>query len=214
MTYLKREEAPKKWRTTRKGNAFVVSPKSKEGIPIAVVLREILGIAQNIKEVKRALSSQKVLVNKRKLKDEKRGLNLYDTISLPDADTHYRIVLLRKGKFDIKEVKSSEASKKTVKIEGKKKLKKGQTQLNLSDGQNILADKEYKTNDSIIINMERKKIEGHVPMDKNSKVIIFGGKHTGKEGSIEDKDEINKKVLVQDNESKLNVPMEKVIPIK
>ena len=52
--HLKRQKIPKKWPVPRKGTTYVVKPSFnlKHGIPILVILRDILGLAQNKKEVK------------------------------------------------------------------------------------------------------------------------------------------------------------------
>ena len=56
--HLKRQEVPKSWPVYRKGTKYVVKPGSalETGVPLLLVLRDMLHIAQNRKEAKRAIS--------------------------------------------------------------------------------------------------------------------------------------------------------------
>lgn len=211
MVHLKRERAPKSWRTSRKGTSFVAMPVSTQGVPLVVALRDILGIVQNKKEVKKAIRSKSLLVNNKPVKEEGRGLSLFDTLSLVTSDTHYRINLSEKGKYKLEEIGKQEANKKISKITGKKMLKKGKIQANLSDGKNFLVDKKVNTNDSVQIDLKERKISKHIPLKENSKVVVFGGRHTGKEGEVESLDTESRKALVVHGEEKINVPLEKII---
>ena len=53
--HLKRQFVPKKWPIYRKGTKYIVRPNSdiNTGLPILVVLRDLLKIVQNKKETKR-----------------------------------------------------------------------------------------------------------------------------------------------------------------
>ena len=55
MGHLKRQNISKNWPIARKGNTFVVKPLSKKGIPLLIVLRDLLKIAQTREEVKTAI---------------------------------------------------------------------------------------------------------------------------------------------------------------
>ena len=85
--YLKRQKAPKKWPIPRKGTTYVVRPKFNltRGIPILIVLRDMLKITQNKKETKKAIYLKKILVGKKPVKDEKQSISLFDIITITDA---------------------------------------------------------------------------------------------------------------------------------
>ena len=61
MTHLKRQNAPKSWPIPRKGTTFVVRPNFgfSKGIPLLIILRDMLKIAENKKEVKKAIYMKK-----------------------------------------------------------------------------------------------------------------------------------------------------------
>lgn len=214
MVHLKREQAPKSWRTSRKGTAFVAMPRSTQGAPLLVILRDILGVVQNKREVKNAIHDGKVIVNSKPVKDEKRGVSLFDTISFIPSDQHYRINLSEKGKYKVEEISKEEANNKISKVIGKKKLKKGQIQINLNDGRNFFFDKEVKTNDSVLVDLGSKKIKKHIPLKEKSRVVAFAGRHIGKEGEVEQINQETKKAIVNSNQEKINVPLNKIIAIE
>lgn len=184
--HLKRQKSPKNWPIYRKGTKYIVRPRSNigKGLPLLVILRDVLGIAQNRKEVKKALHEKKILVNNKIAKDERNNVLLLDTISILPLKKHYRLGLSDKGKFEVKEIKESEANQKISKIVNKKILKGKKIQLNLSDGRNFISDIKCSINDSAKINLKEKKIEGCLGLKEKAKVIVFAGKHTGGIGTI------------------------------
>ena len=183
--HLKRQEAPRRWPVPRKGSVYIVRPNSNlnNGIPILVVLRDMLKIAQNRKEVKRAIHLRQILVNEKPVTDDKRAVSLFDTITIVPTKKHYVIELSKNRKFEAKE--SPHSGTKVAKIINKKMLKQKKVQLNLNDGSNVLSDKDYKINDSIVINLKDKKIEKHIPLKEKANVLVFDGKHAGESGRIE-----------------------------
>lgn len=214
MVHLKREQAPKSWRTSRKGTSFIAMPRSTKGAPLVVILRDILEVVQNKREVKKAIYERKVLVNGKAVKDEKKGLGLFDTISFVPSGSHYRVSLSEKGKYKLEEIEEKESKSKIAKISNKKKLKHGKIQINLNDGRNFFFDKEVSTDDSVIVDLEQKKISKHIPLKKNSNVVAFSGKHKGKEGKVEEIDNETKKAKISNDQEKLNVPLGKIIAIE
>ena len=184
--HLKRQKAPKKWPIHRKGTKYIVRPKYniKNGIPILIVLRDILKIAQNRKEVKKAIHLKYILLNNKPIIDEKNTATLLDTITIIPSKKHYKIELSKKGKFQVKEIEEIDASKKVSKIVNKKILKGKKIQLNLSDGRNFISDLKCNVNDSVLIDFKTNKIEKCLPLKEKAEVTIFEGKHSGEKGII------------------------------
>lgn len=187
MTHLKRQKVPKSWPIHRKGTTYVVRANSniKNGIPLLVVLRDILKIAQNRKEVKKAIYDKLILVNAKPARDDKTCVLLFDTLTLIPSKKDFRIGLNEKGKFTLNEIKESESLKKVAKIVDKKILRGKKIQLNLSDGRNYLSDLKCGVGDSVVINLKDRKIEKCLELKEKSKAFVFAGKHAGEEGIIE-----------------------------
>ena len=214
--HLKRQKVPKNWPIPRKGTTYVVRPSFSlnKGIPILIILRDILKLAQNRKEVKKALISKQILLNDRVVKDEKHNALLFDVVKIIPLKKNYRIEIFENKKFGVKEIKEIESNSKIAKITNKKILKGGKTQLNLSDGNNFISKLKCKTNDSVIINFKKKGIEGCIPLKEKTKVIVFDGKHSGKKGVIHKIDTKNKITEIIVEKNKINVLIKQLMVVK
>ena len=124
--YLKRQKVPKNWPIERKGTAYVVRPNYNinNGVPVLIILRDMLKIAQNRKEVKKAIHAKNILLNGKNVKDEKNNVLLFDTITITPLKKYYRLDLSNKGKFETEEIKENEINYKIAKIVNKKNSKK------------------------------------------------------------------------------------------
>jgi len=213
MAHLKRQKAPKNWSIPRKGKAFIVTPNSNPntGVPILVVLRDMLKVAENRKEVKKALYAKNILINNRAVRDEKNAAVLFDVITIIPSKKHYRIVLSERGKFEAEEIKEKEANNKVAKIIDKKVLKGKKTQLNLSDGRNFLSEIKCNVNDSVLIDLTKKKIEKCLVLKEKANIVIFAGKHAGEKGEVNKVIEDRKIVEATVNQKKINVLIKQII---
>ena len=213
--HLKRQETPRRWPVPRKGSVYIVRPNSnlRNGIPMLVVLRDMLKIAQNRKEVKRAIHLRQILVNEKPLTDDKRAVSLFDTITIVPTKKHYVIELSKNRKFEARETEGSKSGKKIVKIINKKMLKQKKVQLNFSDGSNILSDKNYKINDSVVVNLKDKKIEKHLELKEKANAVVFEGKHAGETGKIEKIDIENKMAEINVEGKKISVLIKQIMVI-
>ena len=98
---LKRKPAPAFWPIHRKELPWVVKPSSgshslEKCLPLTLVLRDILGVAQTRKEGQLILAQGKVLVDGKIRKDDS-PVGLMDVISMPDMDKYYRVMPSHKG---------------------------------------------------------------------------------------------------------------------
>ncbi|MFH1325728.1 MAG: S4 domain-containing protein [archaeon] len=213
--HLKRQKTPKKWPTPRKGTAYIVRPSFnlKSGIPLLVVLRDMLKISQNRREAKKAILSGSVLLNGKKLRDESQGVSLFDTITIVPQKKYYRIVLSENKKFKMEEISEKESFNKVSKIINKRTLNKKKMQINLSDGNNFLSDMKCKVNDSVLINLKDKKIEKCLPLEEKAEVMIFDGKHTGETGTINKINEKNKMVELNINWKTVNALIKQIMVV-
>lgn len=214
--HLKRQKVPKNWPIPRKGSVYVVRPSFniKNGVPILIILRDILKVAQNRKEVKKALHKKQILLNNNPIKEEKNNALLFDVIKILPFEKSYRVELSGNGKFKINEINENEANKKIAKIINKRFLKGKKVQINLSDGRNFISNIKCDTNDSILINLKERKIEKCLPLKEKSNVAVFEGKHAGKKGVI-NKIYLDKKIAELDVDGKpFNVLIKQLIVIE
>lgn len=200
MTHMKRQSAPKRWAIKRKGTKFIVTPNFSpyRGVPLLIVLRDMLELCKNRKEVKRAIHEKKILVNKKESKDEKNSLMIFDTLTIIPMKKSYRLILSKTGKYNLEEIKEHDAGYKVNKVIDKKILKGKKIQINLQDGNNFISNAKCEVGDSVLINFKEKKIEKCLPLKENSKVLVVEGKHAGNIGVVE-------KLKLERKMAKLNV---------
>jgi len=188
MTHLKRINAPKTWPVERKLTKFITKPapgphRLEESMPLGVLLREIMKLGKDKREIKMILNSKKVLVNNKPRKEFDFPVGILDTLSIPELNKYFKMVYSLKGKLVLQDTSKEESNFKICKIIGKTILRKKKVQLNFYNGENMIIDKEgYKIRDSVII--KDNKIVKHLKFEKNAVIYLIGGKHIGNKGTL------------------------------
>ena len=188
--HLKAYAAPKSWTLLRKISKWILRPAPgkhplKQSLPAGILLKQ-LGVAQTTREAKKIINNKAVLVDGKIIEDIHQGVGFMDTIQVKPNIT-LRCTLDEKGKLKFITITAAELNKKICRITGKRTIPGGKTQLNLSDGRNILSDKkEYNVGDSLLIELPAQKIAGHFTLARGSTAFLTSGKHTGITGTIED----------------------------
>ncbi len=184
--HQKRLSAPKTYKIPRKIKKWVVKPSpgphDKNAVPLLVIVRDYLGLANTAREARKIIAAGNVLVDGILRKDYKFPVGLFDVVSIPKMDLNYRIVFDERGRFIPIEVEDYD--KKLYRIDNKTMLKGGKVQLNLFDGTNILASNEYKTKDSILLKIPEKEILQHLKFEEGALVMVIGGTHAGEIGRL------------------------------
>lgn len=216
MAHLSRQEKPRKWPIEKKGTTYLVSPNSNidEGMPLLTILRDVLKLADNRKEVKAMIHERQVLVNERTAIDEKNSVLFLDTMKIVPLKKYYRLELTDNGKFKLNEIKEKEAEKKIAKVVNKKILRGKRVQLNFSDGRNILSNEKMNMNDSVIVDLKSNKIEKVLPLKEKARVIVFAGKHAGKTGVIESLNLEDKVAQIKHNDKEINILIKQLMVIE
>lgn len=160
--------------------------KKFESIPLQIILRDILKIGETAREVKSILQSREVLVDQKPRKDFAYPVGIFDVLSIPKLKKNYRVVPTNHG-LELIEISEKEANTKICRIKNKTVVRNGKLQLNLHDGKNILVDKdEYKTGDSLLLELPSLKILEKIPLEKNSFGIVSKGSNSGKTGVVKE----------------------------
>ncbi len=188
--HMKRIASPKIWKIERKVYPF--APKTspglhsiKKSLPLLIVLRDILHLGDNRREIKKIVRERIVKIDGRVIKDLKFPVGFMDVLSV--GDKNYRALYDVTGRIKIVEIPEEHSEWKLVRIENKRMVKGGRIQLNLYDGRNILTDEnKYKTSDVLKIKIPTQEIIEHYPLAKGSVAMIIGGKHRGEIAHIEE----------------------------
>jgi len=186
-THQKRVAAPISWPITRKTYHWVVGANpgahsTETGIPLLVVVRDILKIANNAREAKRIINEKNICIDGVIRTDYKYMVGLFDIISLPATNEYYRVLFDSKNRFKL--FKEDANAGKLCRINNKTIVRKGAVQLNLHDGTNVLASNDYKTFDTVILDPKDRKIMKHIDYKTGNLAMIVGGEHSGEIGKI------------------------------
>jgi len=207
--HLKRYKAPKSWPIHPKEDTWTVKPSPgshsiNDAIPLTLVIRDVLKLADNAREAKRIINSGNVLVDGRVVKDYKFPVGFMDIIEIPKTGESYRVLLDRKGRLQLDSIEDSSA--KLSKIVNKTTIKGGKTQLNLHDGKNvILEENDYAVGDVICLKVPEHEIIEVYPLQEGATVLVTGGKHTGELGTVSEIIEnksTNPNTIIIENSSK------------
>ena len=195
----------KEWPLPRKGNKYVVVPRfNKKGLPLLIVLRDLLKYGKTKKEVRKIMSEGNVKINGVVRIDEKLPVFPLDKINV--GGKIYSVGFKGK-KLEIEEADSEEVIRKVI---GKKLRKGNKIQLNLLFGDNILSDGKEKIGDSLVLD-ENKKVIKVLKLEKGCSVLVISGKHMGNRGKVK---EINEKNVVIESKEKMIINKKDIIVIE
>lgn len=189
--HLKRIAAPKTWILDRQQNIFTVRPNPgahslDTGLPLGMILRDILNYASTMGEVRKILNNKDILVDGKKRKDHRFMVGLFDVLSFPELKKQYRVVLDNQGRLVLVEISAAESTLKPFKVIGKTMLSNGKIQFNLYDGKNIITDKKLKVGDSIVLELPQLAFKEVLPLDSGAIVFLTKGKHGGDVGKLKE----------------------------
>jgi len=193
---LKRKPAPRFWPIHRKELPWIVKPSSgphslQNCLPLTLVLRDILGVAQTRREAKMILAQGKVQIDGKVRRKDDFPVGLMDVISISDMNKYYRLMPSHKG-LVLNPISKEEANFKLVRVEDKTTVKNGM-QIALHDGSNMLvkvADPKnpkevtYDTFDVLKITYPEKQVALSLKTKEGNLAVITGGKNIGKQGKI------------------------------
>jgi small subunit ribosomal protein S4e len=189
--HLKRISSPRTWILDRKFTTFTVRPNAgghsfENGLALGFVLRDMLGLAKSMTEVKKLLNNNEILVDGKRRKDHRYIIGLFDTLKLGSLNKFYRLTFDNKGRIILIEIDEKESTLKVCKIVGKSLVKKGKIQYHLHDGKNILSDVEAKVGDSFLLTLPTLEIKSTLPFEKGAIIFLTKGRHAGDVGKLED----------------------------
>ncbi|MDD3178636.1 MAG: hypothetical protein PHR26_03905, partial [Candidatus ainarchaeum sp.] len=177
---------------------------SNTSLSVGYILKDILHLADNTREVKYIIKNREIYIDKKKVKDHRFPVGLYDIFEIPKLNKFYRIYYKLNGSLSLKEITKEEATFKICKIKSKKILGKEKVQLTTNDGRTIITTNiAYKPKASIKLDLEENVIKEYFPLEKGREVLVIGGKHIGQIAKIESikPSNMQRQMLIQLKES-------------
>jgi small subunit ribosomal protein S4e len=189
--HQKRLSAPDSWPIERKTAVFTVKagagPHGQRGVPLLILLRDVLGYVDSRKEARYALDQGSVLVNGEAIGDAERPIGMFDILAFAERGEFYRVFPGEGGRLALTPIEESAADSKLAKIIDKRQVPGGETQLNLHDGRNLLVEdsEEYSPGDSIVIDYDEEVI-AHFELEAGALVTAVRGQHAGEIGELDE----------------------------
>ncbi|MBO4248616.1 MULTISPECIES: 30S ribosomal protein S4e [unclassified Halomicrobium] len=190
--HQKRLSVPKSWPVERKTETFTVKadagPHGEAGVPLLIVLRDVLGYADSRKEARYALNNDSVLINGKAVSDEERPVGMFDILAFVERDEYYRVFPGEGGRLALTPIDEDSAQSKLGKIVGKRAVSGDQIQLTLHDGQTLLVeeDTDYDGGDSIVVGNDDDEVVAHFEYEAGALVTAVDGAHAGEIGEIDE----------------------------
>ncbi|MBR9705518.1 hypothetical protein GOV14_00635 [Candidatus Pacearchaeota archaeon] len=216
--HLKRNKIGNFWAVPRKGTKYLAVPShnAKKSMPLVVILRDILGLVKNKKELQRILNEKQIQINHKEIRNTNYPVGLFDVINIKKIKKNYRATLSHGKKMIFEEIKDKESETKIFKVLNKTLIPGKKIQVNLNSGKNLLTKEKVKTGDSVLLNLKDSKILKVIQIKKGAKVFVFEGKHAGISGKVDDILERGGKQIVKitADHKKVNVWIKNILAIE
>jgi small subunit ribosomal protein S4e len=196
LGHLKRLPAPWFWPIHRKEAAWTPKPipgahESTQCLPLALVLRDELGLAKTRKEIANILSHGKVKIDGRPRANMNYPVGLMDVVELSDANMAYRVLPVERQGLKLIRITKDEAKFKLCKILRKTVTNGGIQQYGLHDGRTLLSTSKegqaaanFSTNDTLRISIPTQRVLNQIKFEKGNSALVVAGRNLGKSGKI------------------------------
>ncbi len=186
--HQKRLSVPNSWPVERKEETFTTKaagPHGEAGVPLVIILRDVLGYVESRKEARYALEQDSVLVNGTPVGDEARPIGMFDILAFTEREEFYRVFPDEGGRLALTSIDEADAQSKLGKVEAKTDVGE-RTQLTLHDGRTLLVEEAYDTNDSLVVSNDDGEVVAHFPYEAGALVTAVDGAHAGDVGEIDE----------------------------
>ncbi|MCX8198146.1 MAG: S4 domain-containing protein [Candidatus Micrarchaeota archaeon] len=173
----------------RKAMKWLLSPaagphRKEDSISAGVLVRDVLGRAKTMREVKKLLNAGGLVVDGKKVKDPKRPIGLMDIVSEPMESKLYRMSLSG-PKLVPKPISEKSSARKYLKVVGKRTVRGAKIALTFHDGRNYIGDNNIKNGDTCVFSVPDFKLLSHIKLQPGARCLIVEGKHRGEIAKLE-----------------------------
>ena len=227
---LKREPSPSFWPIHRKEHTW--APRTQPGphareksLPLVIIVRESLRLANTAKEAIRIISAGKVKVDGVVRRDRRFPVGLMDVVQIDGASQPYRALPKPNRGLVLSPAQDKEAAYKICKIVGKQNIPGGKLQYSLHDGRTLLTtakdmrsgEDEYAVGGALQLSFPVQKIVKYVPFQVGALGLVIDGRNQGYYGkitSISPGTAARRKIVrIETGEAGFETPADYVIPI-
>jgi len=187
---MARLAAPSHWMLDKLSGKYAPKPsagphKSRECLPLAILLRNRLKYALTLKEVSLIVMQRLIKVDGKVRTDTNYPAGFMDTISIAKTGEHMRLMFDTKGRFALVRITPRESKIKLCRVRHQKMGKNGIPYIVTHDGRTIrYPDPDVKVNDTVKINIAHNKIIDHAKFEVGNLAMVTGGFSHGRIGVI------------------------------
>lgn len=187
--HQKRLAAPKAWPVDRKTETYTIKadagPHGEDGVPLVIVLRDVLDYVDSTREARYAVGSGTVRINGDRIRDESRPVGMFDILAFEEREEYYRVFPDEGGRLSLTPIDAEAAGSSLGRVINKQHVPGGDIQLTLHDGQTLVTDEPaYSPKDSLVIANEDNEVVAHFPYEEGALVTAVRGAHAGDVGEI------------------------------
>ncbi|MFQ5711074.1 MAG: 30S ribosomal protein S4e [Candidatus Geothermarchaeales archaeon] len=192
---MKRSMAPSFLPISRKRFKWALKPRpgphpGDRAVPLGTLLREVLGLAKNMREARYILRQGHVKIDGKPVKDHRFPVGLMDVVELVPLKKFYRMLPTKKRAVQPLEIEEAEKGLKLCMVMKKTVVKAGALQISLHDGRTTLIKEDsplqdIKTGGAVLYNLEDKALLDYIPLEPGIQALIIGGKRRGLMGEVQ-----------------------------
>lgn len=176
--------------SNRKGDRWLLAPmpgrhRKNQSVSAGVLLRDVLGIAMDLKEAKRIVRDRELSVDGKPIKDIRAAIGIMDIVAIPKKNRAWRMQIMPSGKIAPKEIKAPEGKLKLCKVIGKRSVTGGKTEITMHDGRALLADNNVKVGATLRMALPEFKMKDMLPLQAGAKCLVTEGAHAGQIAVLE-----------------------------
>ncbi len=197
--HIRRYAAPVHWPISPKAYFWAIKPvpgphRIRTCLPLAYIIRDVLGYASTVREVKHILNAGSIKINGKPRRQYQYPVGVMDVIEVTPISTYYRVLPHHITRLQLHTIDKEEAAFKLARVENKTTQPSGATQLELHDGNTLLFKKSaksteksaaIKTNDVLRLTLPTLEIEERIAFEKGAYAVTLGGKNIGATGKIQ-----------------------------
>ncbi|KAI6656526.1 hypothetical protein LOD99_1322 [Oopsacas minuta] len=188
--HLKRLQAPRRWMLDKLSGNFAPKPssgphKTRECLPLVILLRNRLKYALTYTEAKKILKSRNIKVDGKVRTEVKYPTGLMDVISIPKTKQMFRLLYDVKGRYILHQIGDEESRYKLGRVKKVGTGPKGIHYVVTHDGRTFrYPNPDIKQSDTVKIDLKDYKITDHIKFDIGALVMVTGGRNLGRIGII------------------------------
>lgn len=188
--HLKRLFAPQDWMLSKLTGVFAPRPragphKTRECMPLLVILRNRLKYALNGREASMILRQKLVKVDGRPRTDPKYPVGFQDVVEIPRTGERFRALYDVKGRFTLVKIGETESAVKLCKVTDVHTTTGRIPVVTTHDGRRLrYASPKILIGDTLVLQIDGQKVQEVMKMRVGKTAMVTGGANRGRIGSI------------------------------